>query len=126
MAVWLVRCVLLTLTVGSLALRFHLDGDLTIVGRSLRELFHGRLTQEGAGVAGQVIADWDIVELAERDAERRGRRWKEMRNACESYASDLADIVLAKVLNHSVGCCHSKESCIEFHCSLCTCGVLSH
>lgn len=129
MVVWLIRCVLLTLTVGSLALRFHLDGDLTTVGRSLRELFHGRLTQEGAGVGGQVTADWDIIGLAEKEAERRGRRWKEMRDACESYTSDLADIALAKVLNHSFSCRHSTVRNVRLHCRLHAyavglCGVL--
>lgn len=95
---WLSRCVLLTLTVGSLAVRLQLDGDIAVVGRSVRELFHGRSSIGDLGVGSHVTADWDVIGLAENEAQRRGKRWRAMRDACESYVDEMTEVVLNKVL----------------------------
>ena len=86
---WMVRCVLLTLTVASFALRFQLGSDLVVVTRSARQLFRGS--------DGHVTA----IETAESEVERRGKRWKGMQEACESYVEEMTDIVLKKVSNLS-------------------------
>jgi len=95
---WLLRCIFLTLTVGSLTLRVQLEGDIEVVGRSIRQMFRGRLDLDGASVGNEVTTDWDVVGLAENEAKRRGKRWRAMRESCESYVDEMTDIVIDKVL----------------------------
>lgn len=98
---WLVRCVLLTMTFGSVALRIQLGTDLATVGRSAKDIFYGRISQDGASLIGShaTTADWDVIGLAENEARRRGKRWKAMREACETYINQMTDVVLAEVFS---------------------------
>jgi hypothetical protein len=90
---WLLRCVLLTVTVASLLIRLRFLIDIESVGTAFGQLIHDRITNRNDTTP----IGWDADRLITASAHFRQHRWNEWKDACDQYTEDITNVIIDQV-----------------------------